>query len=238
MQPWWPITLLHVCAVTVGLFAGFLAMAVPKGSGLHRVAGNFFFVSMLSGAAAGAFLATFIHLNRGNIIGSVLTFYLVATAWVAARRRERATGLFDKAALLGVFALGSAAYTWGVAAANGPNGATDGYRAPFYFVFGSIALLFAFADVRMIVKGGFAGGQRIARHLFRMCLALLFALGSAYPGQARLFPAAWRETNLLFVPHLLVLGLMLLGLVRVLRHVHRPAEPDLAGVRPLLGSRG
>jgi uncharacterized membrane protein len=217
MPYWWPITLLHVCSVTIGLIAGFLAMSFPKGSGLHRVSGNFFFGAMLCGAGTGAFLATFVHLNRGNILGSVLTLYTVATAWVAGRRRERTVSLFDGAALLAVLLLGTTAFSWGVTAANSAKGRLDGYGPGLFFVFGTIILLFAASDVRTIVRGGVAGAQRIARHLWRMGLALLLTLGSAYPGQARLFPVAWRETNLLYVPHILVFGAMAFWLVRTLR---------------------
>lgn len=86
---------LHVCSATVGLLSGFLAMVLRKGSGLHGAAGTVFFVSMLSASGSGGNLAAFIHPNSANLMASALTFYLVATAWVAARRREGKPGLFD-----------------------------------------------------------------------------------------------------------------------------------------------
>ncbi len=36
----------------------------------------------------------------GNIVGGTLTFYLVATAWMTARRRDAEPGIFDWCALL------------------------------------------------------------------------------------------------------------------------------------------
>ena len=148
------LRLLHVCSATVGMLAGFLAMAFPKGSGLHGAAGTVFFVSMLSASGAGAWLAGFLHPNTGNVIGSTLTFYLVATAWVAAKRRDGKAGLFDVGALLFVLAIVAAAAIWGFEAANSPTGSKDGYSVVFYVIFGSIALLFAASDVRMLVRGG------------------------------------------------------------------------------------
>jgi hypothetical protein len=148
-------------------------------------------------------------------MGSVLTFYLVATAWVAAKRRDGKAGMFDLGALLFALAIVAAGATWGLEAASSRTGARDGYAAGFYFVFGSIALLFAASDVRMIVRGGVFGARRIARHLWRMCMALLFAALSFYPGQARLFPKWLRETNLLYVPAVLLVGAMLFSLYRV-----------------------
>jgi len=210
-----PLLLLHICSAVVGLLAGFMAMVFRKGSGLHAAAGNVFFVSMLSMSGAGAYMAAFIRPNNGNVMGGALLFYMVATAWMAARRRERETGIFDWSALLVVLAIGAAGATWGFQAAHSQTGLKDGYPPGLYFVFASIALLFVASDVRLIVRGGVSGTQRIARHLIRMSLALLFATFSLYPGQGRLFPRALRETNFLYVPHVLIIGAMLWGLYRV-----------------------
>jgi uncharacterized membrane protein len=211
-----PLILLHVCSAAVGLLSGFTAMVFRKGSGLHGAAGTIFFVSMLSASGAGACLAGFIHPNSANLMGSVLTFYLVATGWAAARCTDGKAGIFDLGALLFAFAIGVAGVTWGFQAASSATGMKDRYPAPFYFVFGSIALLFASSDVRMVVRGGVFGAKRIARHLWRMCFALLFAALSFYPGQGpRFFPKWLRETNLPYVPHVLLTGAMLFWLYRV-----------------------
>ena len=209
------LLMLHICGAIVGLLSGFMAMTFRKGSGLHGAAGTVFFVSMLSMSAAGAYMAAFIKPNNGNVMGGVLTFYLVATGWMAARRRERKVSIFDLSALLIALAVAGAGMTWGFQAANSPTGLKDGYPPFLYFIFGSIALLFAASDVRMIVRGGVSGVNRIARHLWRMCLALLFATLSFYPARAHLFPRWLNETKLLYVPHVLVAGAMLFWLFRV-----------------------
>jgi len=210
------LVILHVCSAAVGLMAGYMAMMLRKGSGLHGAAGTVFFVSILSASGAGGILAGFIHPNAGNVIGSTLTFYLVSTAWMAAKRREAKTGAFDVGALLFVLAIVTAAATWGFQALNSPTGSKDGYPPAMFFIFGSIALLFAASDIRMIVRGGVLGAKRISRHLWRMSFALLFAQLSFYPGQAnRLFPKWLRDTNLPYVPAVLIAGVMLLALYRV-----------------------
>lgn len=209
------LILIHICGAIVGLLAGFMAMAVRKGSGLHGAAGTVFFVSMLSMSAAGAYMAAFIKPNDGNLMGGALTFYVVATGWMAGKRRERKTGMFDVAALLVALAIATAAATWGVEAARSATGSKGGYPPTLFFVFGSIALLFAASDVRMIVRGGVSGAQRIARHLWRMCVALLFALFSFYPTRAHLFPRSVNQSNLLYVPHVVLVGAMLFWLVRM-----------------------
>jgi hypothetical protein len=47
---------------------------------------------------------------------------------------------------------------------------------------GSVMLLAAAGDVRMLVRGGLSGTQRIARHLWRMCFGLFIAAGSFFMG--------------------------------------------------------
>jgi hypothetical protein len=210
-----PLILLHVSSAAVALLSGFMAMAFRKGSGLHGAAGTVFFVSMLSMSGLGAFIAAFLRPNNGNVMGGTLAFYLVATGWMAARRRDREVGIFDWSALLVALAIGAAGATWGIQAATSQIGLKDGYPPFLYFIFASVALLFVASDVRMIVRGGVFGAKRIARHLWRMCFALLFATLSFYPGQARLFPKWLRETNLLNVPAVLLVGAMLLWLYRV-----------------------
>ena len=133
---------------------------------------------------------------------------------MAGKRREREVSGFDRSALLLALGVAAAGATWGFEAAISPTGLKDGYPPRMYFIFAAIALLFAASDIRMIVRRGYAGTQRIVRHLVRMCLALLFAIFSFYPGQARLFPRPLRDTNLLYVPHVLLVGAMLFALYR------------------------
>src|SRR5258708_13487675 len=153
------IIMLHVCGAIVALLSGFMAMALRKGSGLHGAAGSVFAVSLLIASGAGAYMAAFIKPNHGNVMGGVLTFYLVATGWMTARRRERKVGIFDRSALLGALAIGAAGVTWGFQAATSPTGLKDGYPPGMYFVFGAIALLFAASDVRILVPRGVAAAQ-------------------------------------------------------------------------------
>jgi len=211
---YWPLLLLHVGTASVALLSGFMAMLVRKGSGLHGAAGTVFFGSMLCASGVGAVLSGFIHPSSGNVMVSTLTFYLVATAWVAGKWRDRKAGAFEIAALLFVLSVTALGVTWGIQTSRSQTGARDGYPAAFFFVFGVLTLLFAISDVRMIVRGGVFGAKRIARHLWRMGMALLLAAFS-FAGQAKFFPRWVRETNLLQVPAILLFGAMLLWLYRV-----------------------
>jgi hypothetical protein len=196
------------------MLSGTAAMSFRKGSHRHRVAGNVFVIAMFSLAVSGAYLGFTKHQILNGPMG-ILTFYLVTTAWWTARRRDGETGIFDWAALIVPLAVGTTLYTYGLAAANSQTGSKGGYPAPAYFIFGSLALLFAAGDVRMLVRGGVSGTQRIARHLRRMSVALFIAAGSFFLGQPQVFPAALRKTNLLFVPAVLPLILMIFWLFRI-----------------------
>jgi tetratricopeptide (TPR) repeat protein/uncharacterized membrane protein len=225
-----PMVLIHVCAATVGLIAGALSMTFRKGSDLHRLAGNAFVIAMLIMASSASFMAVFLRPNAGNALGGLLMIYLVTTAWVTAKRREARVGRFDYAALLVAVVVVVGYATFGIQAANSGTGLKDGYPSTLYFVFGTITSLFAVSDVRMILRGGVAGTKRIARHLWRMCLAFIMAAASFYPGQAKLFPRDIRRTNLLYEPLILLIGATIFWMVRVSstkprRPIHRAVVP-------------
>ena len=215
-----PLLVFHILAGSVALGSGTGAMIFRKGSRRHRASGNVFVASMFCLAASGAYIGFMKHQALNGLMG-LLTFYLVATAWLTAKRAEGETGIIDIAALVMVLAVVSGLVFYGVEAASGETGSKDGYPAGAYFVFASWGLLFAAGDVRMLVRRGVHGKQRLVRHLSRMCFALFFATASFFLGQQQVFPAALRDTNLLLIPALLPLALLIFWLVRA-RRGHAP----------------
>jgi hypothetical protein len=85
---------LHITAAGVGIVSGAIALLARKGSHLHRKAGNWFFVSMLTMSAIGAGVAPFLP-DRISTVAAVLTFYLVAAAWVTVKRQAGNAPLFE-----------------------------------------------------------------------------------------------------------------------------------------------
>ena len=205
----------HICAGTLGLLAGAVAISFRKGSSRHRVSGNIFVVSMLGLSASGVYMALMKH-QPGNVLGGALTFYLVATAWRIARRRDGGTNGFDWGALLVVLAVVAVAGTFGLEAARSPTGLKYGYPAGPYSFLGSVALIAAVGDVRMLIRGGVSGAQRIARHLWSMCFGWFIASASIFLARPHLFPAFFRKTGLLYFLTVLPLLLMIFWLIRVL----------------------
>jgi uncharacterized membrane protein len=209
------LLILHICGAIIGLLSGWTALFFRKGSRPHGAAGNVFFLAMLTMSASAACIA-FTKQELINSIVGVLTFYLVATAWLTVRRKAGEIGLLEFGAMLGAFADGVAAWIFGVEAAHSAAGIKDGYPAAAYFIFGSVAILAAAGDVRMLVRGPFSGAGRIARHLWRMCLALLITTMSFFLGKQRLFPEAVLRTHLNLVPIIANAAVMIFWLCRVL----------------------
>src|SRR5215467_9964153 len=209
-----PILLLHICAGTTGVLSGFVAVFLRKGSRGHRMAGNVFFIAMLGLGATGAYMGL-MKSEPTNFLAGVLTSYLVATSWVTARRRDERTGIFDFGALLVALAVGTGYMLYGLAATNSAKGTVDGIPAGMLFTMGSVALLAATGDVRLLVRGGVSGAQRLSRHLWRMCFSLFIASASVFLARAHLFPALLRKTGMLYLLSFLPLILMVFWMIRV-----------------------
>jgi uncharacterized membrane protein len=210
------ILLLHVTAGTVGVLSGAAALFFRKGQPLHRAAGSAFFVSMLTMSAIGACVAPFLPSPQwGSAVGGVLTFYLVATAWATVRRKEGSVGLFEAGALLVALGAGATDLMFGLQAARSPTGLFEGVPALPHYIFAGVAALAVAGDLRMILRHGVFGAQRIARHLWRMCVALFIATASLFLGQQQVFPEFVRGSPILYVPVIAVLGLMIFWLLRV-----------------------
>lgn len=205
----------HISMGLVAIAAGAAAMALRKGSRPHYRAGNAFFVSMLVMAGAGAILSLFPGSAKGNVLGGLLAFYLTLTAWATVWRRPGETGRLEVAGALLGLATGILGMIFGAQAAASPTGRAHGYPPPLYFVMGGIALVATALDARMIARGGFTGVTRTTRHLSRMCLAMFMATGSFFLGQAKLFPAAVRESGINRIPVYLLIGAFLWWLVRL-----------------------
>ena len=117
-----------------------------------------------------------------NVFGGVLVFYLVATAWITARREEGKTGIVDVTGLLVALAIAALAAIYGIEAAQSPTGTKGRSAASDFVVPVAVATLAAIGDARILLRGGLRGAQRIARHLWRMCFALFIRFRSHIRG--------------------------------------------------------
>ena len=176
-----PLLLVHMAGGVVGMLSGAAALIFRKGSPRHVLAGKVFVASMLVMAAGAVYLAVVKH-QTNNIGGGLLTFYLILTAWLTARRRDGQTSRYDWLAMLVPLTLGVLTWMNGIRLVRMGASSEDGVPVGMSFFMGTVMLLAAAGDVRMLLRGGVAGAQRIVRHLWRMCFGLFIAAGSFFMG--------------------------------------------------------
>jgi hypothetical protein len=222
-----PILIVHICAGSLGLLSGTAAMSFRKGSPRHVLAGKVFVASMLTMGVFAVYLATTRH-QPNNIGGGILTVYLIGTAWLTARRRDGETSRFDWVLFLIPLTIGVLNWVNGLKVVRSGASSQDGVPVGMILFMGSVCLLAAAGDVRMLVRGGVFGAKRIARHLWRMCFGLFIAAGSFFLGPSNrplrllstvglgqhLSPALF-STTLYLVLTILPLILLIFWLVRV-----------------------
>jgi hypothetical protein len=191
------------------------------------LAGKVFVVSMLTMGVFAVYLA--ITRNQpNNIGGGILTVYLIGTAWLTARRRDGETSRLDWVVLLIPLALGILTWMNGIQVVRSGESSQNGVPVGMTFFMGSVMLLAATGDVRMLLRGGVFGVKRIARHLWRMCFGLFIAAGSFFLGPSnrplRLLSAlgigqhlspVFFSTTLYLILSVLPLILLIFWLVRV-----------------------
>jgi uncharacterized membrane protein len=222
-----PIMLVHIAGGSMGLLSGTAAIVFRKGSPRHVLAGRIFVVAMLIMAAAATYIA-YVKNQPSNVGGGILTFYLILTAWLTARRGNTETSRWDWALMLVPLGLGILTWMSGIRILRSGHTSENGVPVGMNFFMGTVMLLAAAGDVRMLVGNGVAGTRRIARHLWRMCFGLFIAAGSFFMGPnnrpLRLFtavgigrhlPAALFNIALYLVLTTAPLVLLIFWLVRV-----------------------
>ncbi|MGH6992695.1 MAG: hypothetical protein ACREEH_05090 [Caulobacteraceae bacterium] len=219
---------LHIIGGTLGIGAGALAFAAPKGGAVHRLAGQVYAPSMLAMGAIGAGVAAKVG-PPSNVAAGLLVIYLVASGWATLKRGAELSGLFEIGAML--FALVIAAYS----ALFGLLSLKTSSDAGAMFVFVAVILFAAGFDLAMIWRGGLVGAARLRRHLWRMGSALLLAAVSLFLGQQQVFPEPLRSSGLLFLPPLAVLFATLAWAISPRMGFARPRRPRERGVAPAAG---
>jgi hypothetical protein len=208
------VLVLHIAGGTLGIVSGTVALAARKGGTAHRIAGDLFGVSMMVMAAIGAAVSPLLP-QRANVVPGMLTFYLVGSSWLTMRPRSGLTRAGEILGLLFAVATAGVGIFLGNIAAAAPGGQLDHSAPSDYYLFAGLTAFAAALDVRALVAGGLVGAARLARHLWRMLVALLIGCVSLFLGQAKLFPAGLRGSPLMFLPELLVVGALIFWLVRV-----------------------
>ena len=206
---------IHIIAGLIAIAAGFVALYTVKGMKRHRKSGTVFVYAMLVLAGTGATIAA-IKSQPANVMGGLMSIYLVTTGVLTLRPRDEKMRVIDAASLAAAIALAFLSTRLAFEIARSPTGTMNGVPPAPLFAFAAVATLGAIGDLRVLLTQGLQGTQRIARHLWRMCFALFIASGSFFLGQAKVFPKPIRIIPLLAIPAFLPLLFLIYWLVRVL----------------------
>jgi uncharacterized membrane protein len=209
------LLLMHITGGSVAMAAGAVALLTRKGDTAHRVSGTVFFLAMLLMAGIGAAVAPFLtDGQRPNTVAGIMTFYLVLTAWTTVRR-EQGIGPFAVVGFAVALGAALAGLLFAMEAQASPTGTIDDSPPQAFYIFMIIGGLAALTDLKVILQGGITGAPRIARHLWRMCVALFIATGSFFLGQQQMLPSFMRGTLWQFAPVVAPFLFMIYWLVRV-----------------------
>jgi uncharacterized membrane protein len=188
------ILIVHITGGAIAILSGAVAVLARKGERVHRAFGAVFVIAMLIMATTATYMA--IRLGQvGNMFAGPLVLYLVGTSWMAVRRKENTIGTFEYIAFVVALVMAGLSLYGGISGLGappeqlGPGGVPARTLAFAATILGSAIALAALFDLKVIIKGGIAGAQRIARHLWRMCLAFFVASGSFFLGQMKVMPA-------------------------------------------------
>ena len=188
----------HIAGGSVAVASGYVALFARKGAPLHRRMGLVFVYAMLLMGVSASVLA--IARGRDSQVGAgLLVAYFLITALTTVREPTRVSRKIDlvmagiglgkglSGIVLTVHALMAGVYL------------VDGGPVAAGLVANGVLLLAGVGDLRVLRTGVLRGGQRLYRHLWRMCYAFFIATGSFFLGQADEIPAAIRYWPALFV---------------------------------------
>ena len=222
----------HILGGSLAIVAGAIALAVAKGRTLHRRSGIVFVVAMLTMGTAGAIMALR-HGADPNVLGGLMSVYLVTTAWTTVRQPSVGARPLAIAGLLLSSAVGAVTLVLGIVTV--VSGPIHGVPWMGFVLFAAVGLIGAAGDLRLLRAGLPRGAAMLRRHIWRMCTALFIATVSFFSIRsrvARILPEPFLGGGMRALPILLVIAAMVYWLWRVRRR-----QPAIAAFTPPAAAR-
>ncbi len=150
---------------------------------------------------------------RPRLPGSLQHIWLLRRGW----RSDGVAGWAELAGFFFALACCGIGIALGQIADGNPNGTIDGYPPAICYVFASLAGLAAALDLNVLMRRKIGPAQRIARHLWRMCVAFFLAAASLFLGQQDDVFWFMEGSPLLFIPPFVIMAVMLFWIIRMRR---------------------
>ncbi len=215
---------IHVVAGALAILLGAVALVVKKGGTVHRRSGMLFVYAMLVMGITASILEFVRSTAVTNVVAALMSIYFVGTALTTVRPPSRWTRAINIAALIVAVGLACISIVGGVQAVNStalsPGGVPFRTIGVMSFILAAVLLLAAAGDVRIMRSGSPRGGARLARHLWRMCVALFIAAGSFFSIRervAKILPEPFTTGPMRALPILLLFAAMFYWMWRVRR---------------------
>jgi uncharacterized membrane protein len=201
---------IHIAAGIAAILLGAIAVAVRKGGLRHGQAGTWFAGAMIVLGITASILEPFRTPRPGSPITGLFVVYFVATSWVAVRRRDGTTGKFEMLASAVALATGALMIWAGLTGKS-----TTPVGSGPVFILAGLCLVAGLLDLRVVLRKRLTAGERIRRHLWRMCFAFFIATGSFFLGQQKVMPVAVRGSPIVIVLAFAPFAVMVFWLVRL-----------------------
>jgi uncharacterized membrane protein len=218
----------HILAGSVAIVTGGVAVFAGKGAALHRRSGMWFVIAMIVMGSTGVLISV-LREKPGTGTGGLIAGYFVITALTTVRPLGRKLDIAMLALALSIVLQAIVSVAPPLAAGRL---FVNGVPIPMILLLATVTLSGAVGDIRLLRGRQLSGGQRIARHLWRMCWAFWIATGSFFLGQMDEFPAFLQNIWLMLIPALFPLAVMAYWLVRIrgrkLVPISRPTAGDAA----------
>jgi hypothetical protein len=158
------------------------------------------------------------------VFAGVFTLYMVGTGWGTVKRKAGTVGRFEVGAFMAAVGIAAIALFGILPMTLGPAGRESDVPVVAPLMFASVAMLAAAMDLKVVLSHGISGSERIARHLWRMCVGWFIATGSFFLGQQKDMPAFMHGSPILLVLGVAPLPLLLFWMLRVRLIKAHPAQ--------------
>lgn len=155
--------------------------------------------------------------QRPNFVAGVMSLYLLMTSWRAARLGDHDTGWPEYLGLAAALTIAGLGAVFMYQGSQSPTGTIDGSPPQAFILFLVTGSAAALGELHVILRKRIAGGARIRRHLWRMCMSLFIAGASFLLGQPQMLPEGMVGSPLQFGLALFPLAAIPVWLVLSLR---------------------